>query len=201
LAEHGGVPDRVEIFLHREGPLGQWLRHSVALSDTQGRPIWLEHPQHGPKVDLVAVPFRCPNGLTHYPLNELQFADFRVEVAQDAFILGFPLGIAGGGAFPIWKRGSIASEPGVDFGGLPRLLVDSATREGMSGAPVVAQFTGWHADDPQRPSLEDWVGTGRRFLGVYSGRLPGQNEFEAQLGIVWKAMALQEIVGGGVRPR
>jgi hypothetical protein len=202
LTEHAGVPDRMEVFLHREGRLGAWARHSVPLWDRQGRPIWLEHPQHAGKVDVVAVPFACPNGLTDYPLNIVEFTDFRLAVGQDVFILGFPHGMAGGGAFPIWKRGSIASEPGIDFANLPCVLIDSGTRTGMSGAPVIAQFTGWHAEDPERPSLTDWMGTALSFLGVYSARLPGQMEAETQqVGIVWKAAALRDIIAAGVRPR
>jgi hypothetical protein len=34
-----------------------------------------------------------------------------------------------------------------------------------------------------------------RFVGVYSGRL-GHGELEAQLGIVWKAKAVDEVVQG-----
>jgi hypothetical protein len=34
-----------------------------------------------------------------------------VEAGAEVFILGFPLGLASQGVLPIWKRGSIASEP------------------------------------------------------------------------------------------
>jgi hypothetical protein len=40
----------------------------------------------------------------------------------------------------------------------------------------------------------------RKLLGVYSGRLPGQDEFEAHLGIVWKKSIINEIINSGVRP-
>ena len=41
--------------------------------------------------------------------------------------------------FPIWKKGSIASEPlfGAVASGAPVILVDALTKEGMSGAPVL----------------------------------------------------------------
>jgi hypothetical protein len=58
------------------------------------------------------------------------------------FILGFPKGISQG-AFPIWKRGSIATEPlyGVTTiwakSGAPVILVDALTNDGMSGSPVL----------------------------------------------------------------
>ena len=125
------------------------------------------------------------------------FDEFKVEVAQDVFIVGFPRGLAGSGLLPIWKRGSIASEPGVDYGGLPCLLIDSTTREGLSGSPVIAEFVGYHAKDRDRPSGDDWIGLGRSFLGVYSARLKGQDEFEAQLGVVWKAETVRDITATG----
>jgi len=37
-------------------------------------------------------------------------------------------------------------------------------------------------------------GKGRRFVGVYSGRLGAEDEFKAQLGIVWKESALISLV-------
>jgi hypothetical protein len=45
------------------------------------------------------------------------------------------------------------------------------------------------------PSNEDWSGEGELFLGVYSGRL-GEDEFKAQLGIVWKKEVIEEIITG-----
>jgi hypothetical protein len=62
----------------------------------------------------------------------------RLKVAMDVFVLGYPKGIDGGGEFPIWKRGSIATEPGVHRGGPPHILIDTATREGISGARAIA---------------------------------------------------------------
>ena len=101
--------------------------------------------------------------------------------------------MSGGAHFPIWKRGSIATEPDIDLDGLPKLFVDTASREGMSGAPVFAQYTGfWTPED--KSELKDSVfGTGRRFLGIYSGRV-GDDPFQAQLGIVWKPTAIEEII-------
>ena len=49
----------------------------------------------------------------------------------------------GGAMFPIWKRGSIASEPEIPIDGKPMFYIDTATRQGMSGAPVFAQTSGF----------------------------------------------------------
>ena len=57
-----------------------------------------------------------------------------LRVSADVFVLGYPRGISGGRGFPI----SIATEPKIDLDGVPKLLIDTATREGMSGGPVIA---------------------------------------------------------------
>jgi hypothetical protein len=33
-----------------------WIELAMELGDESGRPIWLEHPDHGSKVDVVAIP-------------------------------------------------------------------------------------------------------------------------------------------------
>jgi len=198
LDPNGSIPDRIRLTYHRADQLGVWARGEIDLNDKGGRPVWCEHPKHGPAVDVVAVDLENLTAPVH-PINEVQFEDIRVSVAQDVFIVGFPKGLSGGGFFPIWKRGSIASEPDIDLNGLPKLLIDSATREGLSGSPVIAQYVGWHQVKDE-PSSEDWVGTGRRLLGIYSSRV-GKDQFEAQLGIVWKARVIEEIINGKMRPR
>jgi len=200
LSEHGTTPDRLRVHLHDGDRLGRWLAHDFALFDPQGRPLWQEHPLHGPKVDIAAIPLSLPGGLHAYPVTSCQFDDIPIEVGQDVFIIGFPKGVTGAGRFPIWKRGNIASEPGIPLDGLPRLLVDTATKEGMSGSPVVVQFTGVHAKEPGQLAGDDWIGSGRAFLGIYSGRIASSSQLEAQLGFVWRAEAILETVQSGRRP-
>jgi hypothetical protein len=119
----------------------------------------------------------------------------RLYPSLDVYVLGFPLGMTGGGQFPIWKRGTIASEPSIDLDGLPKFHIDTATRKGMSGAPVYAQEVGPIVpEDPNDPAKGS-IGKARRFIGVYASRLNG-DEFSAQLGVVWKEAAIAEIVAG-----
>jgi hypothetical protein len=64
----------------------------------------------------------------------------------------------------------------------------------MSGSPVYAQEVGyWFPEGVTSPN-EACFGKGRRFVGVYSGRLGAEDEFKAQLGIVWKEAALISLV-------
>ena len=45
------------------------------------------------------------------------------------------------------------------------------------------------------------IGTGyaMKFLGVYSGRVDGQQNNESCLGLVWKKELIDEIIDGGFR--
>ena len=110
------------------------------------------------------------------------------RVGAEVFILGFPKGI-GHGAFPIWKRGSIATEPLHNVAisgaksGAPVILVDAVTRDGMSGSPVL--YFGSELVGDFGPSTAD---TGMsRVVGVYAGREGvTAEENSMSLGRVWR---------------
>jgi hypothetical protein len=161
-------------------------------------PKWFVHPLHGYKVDVVAIPVcgveEVPEAIKINPINKFDFEErFMLEVSDDVFILGYPFALTGGKELPIWKRGSIATEPGIDIDDLPKMLVDTATRKGMSGLPVIFRRTGIHT---RSGGLADDTifGTITGFVGIYSGRIGGEDEMQAQLGIVWKKTVIEEIL-------
>lgn len=116
------------------------------------------------------------------------------KVGAEVFILGFPLGLTVQGPLPIWKRGSIASEPLVAIdNNLPIFFVDAATRHGMSGSPVayfgrdLTNLGGLPAEAPAT-FPEPWL------LGVYAGRRGSSpEETEMSFGRVWHRRLLDEI--------
>jgi len=73
----------------------------------------------------------------------------------------------------------VASEPELDFEGLPRFLIDSRTKGGMSGSLVIARRQGSYSRQGGGTVMG---GQATRFLGVYSGRMRA----DLDLGIVWK---------------
>lgn len=160
-------------------------------------PRWLEHPVFGRKVDVVVIPL--DQGLDRYHLpavNECDFDDqFKLDVADEAFVIGYPFQEPTLLSFPIWKKASIASEPSLDIDGLPKILIDTATRPGLSGSAVVMQRIGIHGFTDGKPQADSMIGRIRKFMGVYSGRI-GEDETKAQLGIVWKASVIDEIIDG-----
>ena len=178
-------------------------------------PSWLMHPTHQYNVDVIALPI-CEtrdsnlNDTNFYEINSFNFDEDNPKVSDDVFVLGHPLkSIDDDKSFPIWKRGTIASEPELDILELPRLLIDSATRPGMSGSPVIFQRHGVHRLENGKFVKKSLIGTLRGFLGIYSGRV-GNNDFWSpaenkevndeiwlsQLGIVWKKKVIDEIIDG-----
>jgi hypothetical protein len=160
-------------------------------------PIWYEHPKHGYKIDVIVMPVDFPQEFAICPANDpkLNLSAVLLRPSLDVFVLGFPEGMSGGAKLPVWKRGSIASEPEIDVDDLPKILIDTATRKGMSGSPVyVSQMGSYQSEEKyDTGGYKRFWGEGRRFLGVYSGRV-GDDEFQAQLGIVWKSSVIEEII-------
>ncbi len=159
-----------------------------------GAPVWFEHRKHGSNIDIVAIPLDLEGDST-FAINDLKQIDLKNSVSSDVFILGYPLNINTEG-LPIWKRGSVASEPEVNVDGLPMFLVDTATAQGMSGAPV---FRRGHSGELSNGNYLMYRQLGNRFVGIYSGRFIPDigTEDRVQLGIVWKPHLIEEIVKNG----
>jgi hypothetical protein len=185
-------------------------------------PVWYEHPTLGSNCDVIAIPISrpqsCPEHM-HNAANLISKVRIPVKPGQPALIIGFPKSLSVGFGLPIWKSGYVASEPFFDisingeiseYGGLsngielPAFFIDSQTREGMSGSPVFASFSGnwsmtdpYEAIDPTKPDF--WArddialgGTAMEFIGCYSGRM-GKAEEGAALGLCWRSSTIYEI--------
>jgi V8-like Glu-specific endopeptidase len=213
LSDYAAFPTRIRIrarMKHENGTILSEL-FTVDLYEDKDftKPLWYVHPDFGYRVDVVAIPLErrdsLPSHIVVMPLNDIQFDEQYVSiVADDVFILGYPLDLNGMGELPIWKRGSIASEPNVNIDGLPKFLVDTATRPGMSGSPVIMRRTGFHSSQTVEQQAKngtlasDLIGRIQNFVGVYSGRIGSSTEFHAQLGIVWKKEVIDQILGARI---
>lgn len=196
LESHGAIPNilSVNLFTEEDGYLNRKLM-DIKLYDENEKPIWFEWKEEERYIDVAIIPVIVPEDYQIYWINKLGDPfneDTNPEVREDVFILGYPFGIDGGGGLPIWKRGSIASEPSVGIDGLPMLYVDTASRSGMSGSPVIYKqrraVTIMDSDQKQLGRYKN------KFIGVYSGRIGADDEFKAQLGIVWKAEVIEKII-------
>lgn len=217
------------------GKNGRLTELSLPLYTPAMEPLWLEHPSGG-DVDIVIYPL--PIELEkRFQFVDIQSAedDARIAetVAKDVFILGYPFnrdemkGAFGDDApyyIPVWKRGSIATEPALRLGGRV-LLIDSLSRAGMSGAPVVIaqddklMGAGNAANskafermlagdngaimDVDTKALTDESIKRFRFLGVYSGTIGSTRLAEVALGKCWHVETLRELTASareGVMP-
>jgi hypothetical protein len=189
LSKFGGVPSDIKINHNRKGALGQWIPHWEALC-SNGTPRWIEHPTLRAQADFVALPL---TNLTGVDLHAYEPAnpgpDLLVGPADPVSVIGFPFGITAGGFFGVWATGFLASEPEIDFNRLPIVLVDCRSRPGQSGSPVIAYRAGGAVAMKSGASAIS-NGPVERFIGIYSGRI----NVESDLGMVWKATALAELI-------
>jgi len=190
----GAWPKDIRIAHNAVAQLGVWTWKVEGLYDGDGQPLWLEHPVHGHRADVVALPLTDTGDIGAYPYDPWEPQRFGIQMAGALSIVGFPFGVAYGGSMAVWVRGFVASESDIDFGDLPRFLIDSRTRPGQSGSPVILYNVGGAVTDLQGNTILSG-GTAEEFVGVYSGRI---NE-ESDLGFVWKASVLRETIEGGVR--
>lgn len=194
----GATPDTLKVWHNatQQGERHTWRLVEYELFDDNGEPKWFEHPVHGRRVDVVALGVAGHPELTFYPhsLDQGENA-LATGVAEDVSIIGFPFGIRAAGAIAVWSRGSIASEPDVDFDGLPCFLIDSRTRTGQSGSPVIKYSSGAGGHRLAGGGLSIGLGPIAQLLGVYSGRINP----ESDLGTVWKVSALRDIIYGRER--
>jgi len=192
-------PDRLIAHLYDKKSPEKVIPIEFPLYDNDGNPRWLIHPTHGSNIDVAALPISPPEVVLWQPINRKPLADLFGSEGDEVFILGFPEGVSGGYSVPIWKRGSIASPPSLDYGGLPRMLVDATTDKGMSGAPVISrEHLRLAINMAQGAGRPQWREQPTRFVGIYSGRL-GTKGVRAQLGSVWHREVLDAIGSGGRR--
>lgn len=198
---HAGIPDFFITYLRLKQQSGHSELHKIKLysDDDMTKPLWLIHPEHKQKVDVVALEIKQDKKYLYSSINKADFdEDIPPEVGDECFVIGYPFEDFRYLGLPIWKKASIATEPTVNEDQLPKLLIDTATRPGLSGSPVVYQRIGIHkvGSDGQLKN-ESLIGRIRGFLGIYSGRI-GKGEIQAQLGIVWKEKVILEIIEGNL---
>jgi len=206
------VPNRIEFYLHVFGDEAGAFRVEPFSIDLlrDGQPIWFESAVDSPVIDVALIELEAVienfdriggrigylhGGRMLVRVDEQGNPQFTFNVypriGSDVFILGFPKGI-GQGAFPIWKKGSIATEPlyGAVQSGAPVILVDAVTRDGMSGSPVL--YFGSDVAGDYGSAIAD--SDGPYVVGVYAGRegvTPEENSMA--LGRVWKVELLDAL--------
>lgn len=115
-----------------------------------------------------------------------------VEVTEELFIPGYPHNVQDYYAQPVWKRATIASSVQHGWNREAKFLIDSASKSGMSGAPVLyyspngrVQIHGSTYQFDQDVAI---------LAGIYVGRIGVKGELDPQIGTVWNRSVIDEII-------
>ncbi|QZO12239.1 hypothetical protein [Pseudoalteromonas piscicida] len=186
LSSSCAIPNKLRFtWLSSNGPITQEI--DLYEDDDMTVPAWAEHPKFGGRVDVVGLVLEKFKG--EFPHYVSPYSSWhKWGVGSLVHVIGFPFSISAEG-FAIWATGHIASEPDVDYDGLPVFLIDCRTRQGQSGSQVIAQFNpGDTVKIKGRIYQAQYNMT--YFLGIYSGRVNS----ESDIGKVWKASVIRDII-------
>jgi hypothetical protein len=188
--------------------------------------IFIEHKDRSKGIDLVALKIDISEDqrIALTTQKDIELVDnIAVDITSNLFIVGYPWGQGVSPNLPIWKKGTVASEPQLIYDGIQKIYIDTYTNPGMSGSPV---FASEDRDDyiynPKYEALYKKSLTGDkaamdkisgiapdnirqirkfkhfRFMGIYSGRITFASK-DPQIGIVWPLPLLIDLLSNGVK--
>ena len=146
-------------------------------------PSWFQHSR-GPEVDLACVEF--PSGVSevsYFPANKAGTVQSKsLVIGQEVFVIGYPDIDGSPERLPVWKRGTIASEPNYEINGLPCFFIDATTSKGMSGSPVFGN-----------PISENGTPRSMSLLGVYFAQAKSELNYLG-IGVVLSWSTIEEMI-------
>lgn len=164
------IPDHLKVRIYNK-EFGKFTFLNIPLSDNgKNRCIkfWENETQKIEMLDIVAIP--TPELVTKLQSTRtLAESNILTELllvpSSELFIVGFPLNHGQTALYPIWKRGTIASQPPLSNTNSSTFLIDATTRSGMSGSPVFFRNTSYTTNKDQN------YGPLQTFLvGIYSAQ-------------------------------
>jgi hypothetical protein len=170
----------------------------VPLNTEGGEAIWSQHAVHGQAVDVAVINLTDCLSWFQTQMYSGSSQNMVADVGCDLFMPSFPKGYSANGVFPITKRASLAN-PIDNFTGGTAFYIDTASREGMSGAPVFiwTNVAHWVQDSLDCAPKFTGLPFAYRLLGVYSGREISSDVGDAQIGRVFKEYLIPEIINNG----
>ncbi|MBD8108612.1 S1 family peptidase [Erwinia persicina] len=184
-----------------------------------------EHKKRSNGVDIVAIKIEMDDEqrsiiTTQHDIDLVD--DIAVHVTSNLFIAGYPWGFSAEPSLPIWKKGTVASDPRFSSEGIPKIYIDTFTNPGMSGSPVFAsEGREGFIYNPKyeevykkslvgdikskkiisRLDINNVVQTRKfrlfRLMGIYSGRVMF-SEKDPQIGIFWPLTLLDELLSDAI---
>jgi hypothetical protein len=191
----GAIPDHLRVHIPYTDRARLPLIVRVPVIDADGERLWTEHPRQGAEVDIAAIPVDLPppGEIAIMPMNVHRGLPLKQRIGMPVFILGYPFGRMGIG-MPVWKQATFASEPYLAGRDHRYIIVDTASRPGMSGSPVIQRQHGEiELEGGDHGRIQNGDGA-FRFVGIYSGRFHTNDQSDAQLGRVWPEQLLIELI-------
>jgi S1-C subfamily serine protease len=147
VCDRNYLPNVITITLHSdENDMTQNKEYLIHLYN-KITPIWRSSDH--PEVDVVAIPIDRKDFASldikyiSFASNNLLPKDLQLEVGEDVFIMGYPLGIYDEvHNLPVIRGGTISSAYPILWNRRPYFLVDANLEEGTSGSPVLTKFKG-----------------------------------------------------------
>jgi len=199
-----------EIEIHIRDKSGRIQKKSIQLYSGEEQ-LWLEHPTDK-LADVVLIPLLAElfsNSEPRLITNKTIINDVLLTPSAPVVMIGYPHGYHDlVNSLPIWKTGSLASEPELDFDGKKLIVVDISAFPGMSGSP--AFYVSHHGYLTKSGNMMMDMGMKVHFLGIYASMQMLNDDLyleqvengtsykvshkeSLQLGHVWKSSLIEEI--------
>ena len=170
------VANKTELMVRFNAPMSALPKmYPIPVGDSPEAAHWTFHPD--PDVDVAVLVVDAVGG----PLQDVKMSFFRGDVhatsreelkqsefseGNEVFVLGFPLGLAGGERnYVIVRQGVVARIRDWYEDGASMFLIDASIFPGNSGGPVISKPVMWSSNS--RPRLK-----GSKLLGMVSAYLP-----------------------------
>lgn len=197
LDSNGGIPNKMLIYHYEPSRINSMILQYELTYSNENNPF--RYMIIDGKIADVAI-CELPENFVGTCINEVENIygepsveeNIQLEITESLYVLGYPRGIHVLYT-PVWKRSSVATEPNIDVDNMPCFYIDSTTREGMSGAPVVYYSKSGAYSTPEFP-LAIANRPIYKFVGIYAGRDQGGEDHIAQLGRVWRKELIERII-------
>jgi hypothetical protein len=201
--KHASVPNRLVAYFNKKNLLGEWIEKSMPLLlednnlHDDKKKLWLEHPRLKDQADVIALKLEPDDKIDFLPwLIEDEDNSNELFPTDIVSVVGFPFGVSSSGKtspkkFAVWATGFIASETSENYNDWPVFLIDSRSRQGQSGSPVIIHrnpgSTFFFKSKNAAIKLDRVLSI---LIGIYSGRI----DKESDIGMVWKMVVIKDII-------
>jgi hypothetical protein len=191
LNKNLATPNRIECTAYIESRTDEFDRFlfKIPLFEGNNPLFFYDWTETGADIAIMKIP-KLENSKRIVCLNDATLGNWACYAGLDVTALGFPSALDISGT-PVWKRVSIASEPGRKVDGKEIVLIDGLTFSGMSGGPVIiSQNLGFTMDKVMMASNELKIS----LLGVYAGRYSVDKEKSGLIGYYWPSSFIDSII-------